>query len=53
VVVEKIPWANGKEHMTKSYQWYLAHWAKLLSWQEVARCFKTCWHQVFTASHAG
>jgi len=49
VLVEKIPWANGKEHMTKSYQWFLAHWAKLLSWQEVARCFKTSWYQVFTA----
>ncbi len=49
VVVEEIPWANGKEHMTKSYQWFLAHWAKLLSWQEVARSFKTSWYQVFTA----
>jgi transposase len=49
VVVEKIPWANGKEHITESYQWFLAHWARLLSWQEVARCFKTSWHQVFTA----
>ncbi len=49
VVVEQVPWADGKEHMTKSYQWFLAHWGKLLSWQEVARCFKTSWYQVFTA----
>jgi transposase len=49
VVVEQIPWADGKEHMTKSYQWFLAHWGKLLSWQEVARCFKTTWYHVFKA----
>lgn len=49
VKAEQIPWAAGKEHMTNHYQWFLAHWAKLLSWQEVARCFKTNWHQVFTA----
>lgn len=49
VVAEQIPWADGKEHMTKSYQWFLAHWGKLLSWQEVARCFKTTWYHVFKA----
>jgi hypothetical protein len=36
ILVEKIPWVNGKEQMTESYQWFLAYWAKLLSWQEVA-----------------
>lgn len=47
VVAEKIPLADGKEHMTKSYQCFLAHWAKRLRWQEVARCFKASWHHVF------
>ena len=47
VVVEKVPWVNGKHHMTKSYSWFLAMWAKRLSWKETAECFKTSWHQVF------
>ena len=27
--------------------WFLARWAKCLSWQEVARVFRTSWDQVF------
>jgi hypothetical protein len=41
VKVERVPWATGKEHLTTSYQWFLARWAKRLSWQEVADVFKT------------
>lgn len=47
VVVERVPWANGKHHMTQSYSWYLAMWAKRLSWEEVARYFKSTWYHVF------
>lgn len=47
IVVENVPWANGKHHMTKSYSWYLAMWARRLSWKEVSECFKTSWYQVF------
>lgn len=49
VVVEAVPWATGKRHVTTSYAWFLARWAKRLSWLEVARVFHTSWNQVFRA----
>jgi len=49
VTVEAVPWSSGKSPLTTSYAWYLSEWAKLLSMQEVARQFKTSWHQVFSA----
>ena len=49
VKVEALPWAYGKERMTISYQVYLAHRAKRLSWQETARVFETSWDTVFRA----
>ena len=33
--------------MTDTYAWYLARWAKRLSWQEVAEAFHTSWDHVF------
>jgi hypothetical protein len=30
-----------------SSAWFLASWAKLPSWQEVAQCFQTSWESVF------
>lgn len=36
VRVESIPWAEGKNHLTTSYAWFLARWAKRMSWKEVA-----------------
>ena len=47
VKVEKMPWANGKSHLTITYAWFLATWAKRLSWKEVAKVFKTSWDTVF------
>ncbi|MBF0245308.1 MAG: ISL3 family transposase [Planctomycetes bacterium] len=47
VKVEKIPWAEGKNHLTKTYAWFLATWAKRLSWLEVSRAFETTWENVF------
>ena len=47
VKVEKIPWAEGKSHLTTSYQLFLARWAKRLSWEETARIFKTSWDSVY------
>ena len=29
--VERVPWGDGKEHLTTSYRWFLARWAKRLS----------------------
>jgi transposase len=47
VIVERVPWARGKCHLTISYRWFLARWAKRLSWDEVARIFHTNWRNVF------
>lgn len=47
VHVEQLPWAEGKEHLTKSYQSFLARWAKRLSWMEVANVFSTSWESVY------
>ena len=47
VTVEQVPWADGKHQLTTTYRWFLATWAKRLSWQEVSRVFRTSWDQVF------
>jgi len=47
VRVERIPWAEGKSHMTKVYQLFLAQWARKLCWKDVARSFCTTWDNVF------
>lgn len=47
VKVEKVPWADGKSTMTKTYMQFLATWAKRLSWKETAVGFRTTWEKVF------
>jgi len=47
--VEVVPWAQGKHHLTTTYSWFLARWAKRLSWKEVAEAFQTSWSSVFRA----
>jgi transposase len=49
VKVEALPWAEGKHRLTKAYAWFLAGWAKRLSWSEAAEAFYTTWHHVFTS----
>ena len=49
VTVEMVPWATGKSPMVHAYAWFLASWAKVLSWQETARRFRTSWDVVFRA----
>ena len=49
VKVESVPWGCGKRRLTWSYAWFLARWAKRLSWSEVARIFGTSWPTVFRA----
>ena len=46
VVVEQVPWGSGKHHLTKVYMQFLAHWARKLSWKEVAESFQTSWEKV-------
>ena len=47
VKVERVPWGDGQCHLTKSYRWFLAGWAKRMSWQAVADVFHTSWQSVF------
>lgn len=47
VRTEELPWAEGKKQLTKVYMQYLANWAQVLSWQEVARRFRTSWDKVY------
>lgn len=49
VTVEAVPWAEGKSPITTTYAWFLASWAKRMSWTEVARAFRTSWDTVFRA----
>ena len=46
VVVEEVPWADGKHSLTKAYMIFLAHWARKLSWKETAESFRTSWDTV-------
>jgi transposase len=46
VTVEVVPWCDGKNQLTTSYRWYLATWAKRLSWSEVGSIFRTSWDSV-------
>jgi len=47
VKVERVPWAAGKNHLTTTYSWFLARWARRLSWKETATVFQTSWDNVF------
>lgn len=47
VRVESIPWADGKRPITTSFVWFLARWAKRMSWKEVSDAFQTSWECVF------
>jgi transposase len=46
VVVEEVPWADGKHSLTKAYMIFLARWARKLSWKETAESFRTSWDTV-------
>lgn len=47
VRVERLPWASGKHQLTDAYAWFLARWARRLSWKEVAQVFASSWDSVF------
>src|ERR1039458_7092215 len=46
VLVEEVPWSDGKHQLTKAYMLFLARWARKLSWKETAEAFHTSWEQV-------
>lgn len=53
VKVEQVPWCDGKNQLTTTYRWFLAGWAKRLSWTGVAEAFGTTWQNVFrSVQHA-
>jgi transposase len=49
VTVEMVPWCDGKNQLTTTYRWYLASWARRLSWSEVGSIFRTSWDSVCRA----
>jgi transposase len=49
VVVEEVPWGDGKRTLTRAYMLFLARWARRLSGKETAEAFRTSWEKVFDA----
>ena len=47
VVVEHIPWSEGKRPVTCAMMGFLARWARRMSWREVACTFHTSWESVY------
>src|SRR5208283_3685032 len=47
VVVEHIPWSEGKRPITLAMMGFLARWARHLSWRQTARSFQTSWEAVY------
>jgi hypothetical protein len=46
VVVDYLPWSDGKRPLTTAMMGYMAQWALRLSWRETARVFRTSWESV-------
>lgn len=49
IYVESMPWAAGKRRLTAAFACYLATWARILPWIEVARLFQCAWGTVSSA----
>ena len=49
IKVERVPWADGKRTATNTYAWFLARWAKQLSWSQTAEAFRTSWYTVYSS----
>ena len=47
VVVEHIPWSEGKRPLTTAMMSFLARWARRLSWRETSQVFQTSWESVY------
>ena len=47
VVVEHVPWSEGKRPVTTAMMGFLARWARRLSWRETAVVFGTSWEMVY------
>lgn len=49
VKVETVVWAGGKNRLTTAMQVFVARWARLLSWKQVADVFWLKWDTVYRA----
>ena len=49
VKVERVPWGEGKSVLTTEYKWFLAGWARRMSWKEVSDCFQVSWDHVYNS----
>lgn len=47
VVVEHLPWNEGKRPLTRAMMGFLARWARWLSWRETAEIFQVSWEAVY------
>jgi len=47
VVVEQVPWSDGKRPVTIAMMCFLSRWARRLSWRETAQVFGTSWECVY------
>jgi transposase len=47
VVVEYLPWNEGKRSLTTVMMSFLARWGRRLSWRETAEVFQTSWEAVY------
>ena len=47
VVVEHLPWNEGKRTRTTAMMGFLARWARRLSWRETAQVFQVSWEAVY------
>jgi transposase len=47
IVVEYLPWSDGKRPVSIAMMVFLASWARRLSWRETARVFHTSWEMVY------
>jgi len=49
IKVERVPWSTGKDSSTTMFKLFICHWAKYLSWKEVACEFGISWQKVFSS----
>lgn len=47
IVVEHLPWSQGKRPWTMGMMAFLAMWARRMSWRETAQAFQVSWESVF------
>ena len=47
VVIEHVPWSEGKRPVTIAMRCFLSRWVRRLSWRESARALGTSWECVY------